>query len=93
VALPLAFDHSPLDQRKALELKAAESRMGPSHFPSFPNPLIAIAIAGAVTTFCVGLALGYPLAGAAIAGVVGAGGMVVGYSKRNSATSTLEGET
>ena len=54
----------------------------PPHFPSFPNPFIAIA--GAVTTFSVGLALGQPVAGAAIAGVVSAGGMVVRNSKRNS---------
>jgi len=58
--------------------------MGPPHSPSFPNPFIAIAIAGAVTTFSVGLALGHPVAGAAIAGVVGAGGLLVGNSKRRS---------
>jgi hypothetical protein len=55
-----------------------------AHFPFFPNPFIAIAIAGAVTMFIVDVALGYPFAGAVIAGVVGAGGMVVSYSRRNS---------
>lgn len=54
------------------------------YFLSVPNPFIAIAIAGAVTTFSVSLAIGHPLAGAAIAAVVGAGGIVVGNSKRNS---------
>ena len=84
VALPLAFDHSPLDQRKALETKAAEHRMRLPDFQSFPNAFLAIVIAGGATTFSVGLAVGHPLAGAAIAGVVGAGGMMVGNSKRNS---------
>ena len=32
-----------------------------AHFPFFPNPFIAIAIAGAVTIFSVGVALGHPL--------------------------------
>jgi hypothetical protein len=93
VALPLAFDHSPLDQRKALETKAAENRMRPPHLFSFPNPFIAIAIAGAVTIFSVGLAAGHPLAGAAIAGIVGAGGMVVGNGMRNSENRHTAGET
>jgi hypothetical protein len=47
--LPFAFDHSPVDQRKALEMKVCGAGMRPPHFRPIWNVFTAIAAAPGVT--------------------------------------------
>jgi hypothetical protein len=75
VALPSAFDHSPLDQRKALHQGCGESHEVSSIF-FLIDSIHRNCDCWSGHDFQRWLGLGYPLTGAALAGVVG-GGMVV----------------